>query len=181
MEDRADCVWSGEWPDRRRPMKRKCDKCDRPATMHLTDIVDGNKIERHLCEVCAANEGITVTAHVPIQQLLEEFVTHSQKARQLGELVCDQCHTSFLEFRQSGLLGCPHDYEVFAEALTPLLARAHEGGSQHVGKVPSRAGGDQQLQVRLLRLRSALGEAVQREDYRQAARIRDQIKELEES
>ena len=162
-------------------MKQKCDNCDRPATVYLTEIVEGNKIEKHLCEVCAAKEGIAVsTPHVPISQLLEDFITQTQQAKQLGELTCDHCGLSFLEFRQGGLLGCPHDYEAFSHALVPLLERAHEGASHHVGKVPTRAGGDERRQSELLRLRAGLKEAVLREEYERAARIRDELKKLEE-
>jgi len=55
-------------------MKFKCDKCSKPATIHLTEIIDGEKIEKHLCQDCAATEGITVKAEVPISQLLEDFI-----------------------------------------------------------------------------------------------------------
>ena len=61
----------------------------------------------------------------------------------------------------------------------PLLERVHEGASQHVGKVPSRAGTDERRPAALLRLRAALKDAVAEEDYERAARLRDQIKELE--
>ncbi|MFW6146617.1 MAG: UvrB/UvrC motif-containing protein [Planctomycetota bacterium] len=162
-------------------MKQKCDKCDRPATVHLTEIVEGEKTEKHLCEVCAASEGITVQPSIPISQLLEDFVMQSQQAKQLGDLVCDQCGMTFLEFRQHGLLGCSHDYEAFGEALEPLLARAQEGAVSHVGKVPSRAGGDEVRQNRLLQMRSDLQKAIRAEAYEEAARLRDQIQALEGS
>ncbi|NLF32843.1 MAG: hypothetical protein GX591_18390 [Planctomycetes bacterium] len=162
-------------------MKQKCDKCDRPATVHLTEIVDGQKTEKHLCEVCASAEGITVQPSIPISQLLEDFVMQSQQAKQLGDLTCDHCGMTFLEFRQHGLLGCSHDYEAFGEALEPLLARAQEGAVTHVGKVPSRAGGEEVRQNRLLQLRSRLQKAIRAEAYEEAARLRDQIQELEGS
>jgi protein arginine kinase activator len=135
-------------------------------------------MEKHLCEACAAKEGITVQANVGVSQMLEEFIMHTQQAKQLSELVCDQCGMSFLEFRHGGLLGCPHDYEVFAVALTPLMERAQEGASHHVGKVPRHAGGDEQRQGEMLRLRSELKEAIRREEYEEAAKIRDRIKEM---
>ncbi len=161
-------------------MKEKCDNCDRPATVHLTEIVNGEKLEKHLCDVCAANEGVTIQAP-SLNQMLEEFVTHSQQVKQLGEMVCEHCGMSFLEFRQNGLLGCPNDYNVFRSALVRLLERAHEGHDHHVGKVPATAGGDERRQNEMLRLRSALRDAVQREAYEHAAELRDRIKELEAS
>ena len=160
-------------------MKRKCDNCDRPATVHLTEIADGEKIEKHLCEVCATKEGITVQPDMGISQMLEDFIMHTQQAKQFSEMVCDQCGMSFLEFRHGGLLGCPHDYGAFGPALDTLLLRAHEGATHHIGKVPAHAGGDEHRQNELLRLRAKLKEAVGQEKYEQAAGIRDRIKELE--
>ena len=52
--------------------------------------------------------------------------------------VCPVCQITFLEFRNSGRLGCPYDYEVFRDELMPLLENIH-GETRHSGKVP-RAG-----------------------------------------
>ena len=50
-------------------MKGKCDNCGRPATVHLTEITNGQKLEKHLCEECAVAEGITIKANIPISKL----------------------------------------------------------------------------------------------------------------
>ena len=63
--------------------------------------------------------------------------------------------------------------------LVAVLQRVQQGATQHIGKVPHRAGSDQRLQNTLLRLRAELKEAVGREDYERAAGIRDQIKEFD--
>lgn len=162
-------------------MKYKCDKCSSPATVHLTEIIDGKKMEKHLCENCAASEGITIKANIPIGQLLEDFILSTTTGEDISELSCDVCGTTFAEFRNQGLLGCPHDYEAFAPALIPLLERAHEGASHHIGKIPHRAGSDQKKQTAILRLRAELKNAVVKEDYERAAALRDQIKEFERS
>ena len=162
-------------------MKIKCDKCDKPATVHLTEIIGGQKIEKHLCEDCAAGEGITVKANVPISQLLEDFILQTGPGEELASLACDVCGMTFGVFRQKGLLGCPHDYDAFEKALLPLLHRAQEGSTQHVGKVPHRAGSGQKKQNAILRLRAQLRDAVTAEDYERAASLRDQIKQVENS
>ncbi len=159
-------------------MKIKCDKCTKPATIHLTEIVEGQKTERHLCEDCAATEGITVKADVPISQLLEEFILQGS-SEQRSELACDVCGTTFQEFQEHALLGCPRDYDVFREPLTPILERSHEGATEHIGKVPSGADSDQKKQTELLRVRAELRSAVNAEDYERAAALRDQLKDLE--
>jgi protein arginine kinase activator len=99
----------------------------------------------------------------------------------LADLACDVCKITFGEFRQKGLLGCPHDYDAFERALLPLLHRAQDGTTQHVGKVPHRAGSSQKKQNAILRLRGQLKDAVASEDYERAAALRDQIKQLENS
>jgi protein arginine kinase activator len=161
-------------------MKLKCEKCDREATVHLTEVHGGEKIERHLCEQCAAEEGLTVKAQIPIPQLLEEMLGQASGKRH-ANLRCDVCGISFAEFRDSGLLGCPNDYEAFEDVLADLLERSHDGASHHVGKVPASAGESQRREGELLRLRGWLKEAVGREDYERAAEIRDRIRELETS
>ena len=157
----------------------KCDKCDKPATIHLTEIVDGHKSEKHLCEDCAGTEGITIKANLPLSQLLEDFVLQTSSGAEASDLSCDVCGLTFSEFRDHAVLGCPHDYNAFEDALVPLLERAQEGASQHVGKVPHRAGSDQKKQNSILRLRAQLKGAIAAEDYERAAALRDQIKELE--
>ena len=160
-------------------MKAKCDKCGKPATIHLTEIVGGDKLEKHLCEDCAAADGITVKANIPISQLLEDFVLQTSRAEETAGLKCDVCGMTFEDFRNQGLLGCPNDYDAFDKALSPLLERAQEGACQHLGKVPQRAGGDQTRHNTILRLRAELKLAIASEDYELAAGLRDQIKELE--
>lgn len=162
----------------------KCENCNKTATVHLTEIKGGKKYEKHLCEQCAAAaEGIPVKSHMPINELLTNFVmAHSGLPAKEQSLTCDQCGMTWAEFRQNGLLGCANDYNAFEKELTPLLARAHDGATHHVGKQPTRRGGSgvpMKRQVDLARLRKELQKAVEAEDYERAARLRDQIKEAE--
>ena len=120
-----------------------CQSCkQRKATVHLTEIKSGKKIEKHLCEQCAAqNEGLPVKSHMPINELLTNFVmAHSGLQKEQGT-TCEHCGITWAEFRQHGLFGCEHDYDLFEKDLTPLLQRAHESATHHTGKVPTRAGG----------------------------------------
>ena len=163
-------------------MKRKCDRCNRPATQHSVEICKGRKIEKHLCDYHAQEEGWAIKgAHTPINELLTNFVKlHSGTATQ-QELVCQTCGLTFADFRQNSLLGCPDCYNAYAEPLASLLERAHEGATHHIGKVPRRAGAGEQRQTHILRMRKKLDEAVAREDYELAARLRDEIRRLEEN
>lgn len=163
-------------------MKINCEKCkQREATVHLTEIVEGQKIEYHFCQECAHAEGVTIQAQLPLGKVLEGLALQSQAEKELAAIRCPVCGMSFLEFRQHQLLGCPNDYEAFDAVLTPLLARAHEGATAHVGKIPVNAAEAERRQSRLLRLRGELKQAVRAEDYERAAALRDDIKKLEES
>lgn len=165
-------------------MKRKCDKCDRSATHHSVEIVKGQKIEKHLCDLHATDEGMAAkSVHTPINELLTNFVKlHSgeSQARSESQLTCEGCGLTFAQFRESSMLGCPQCYQQFETPLSPLLERAHEGGTHHVGKVPHRAGTGEQRQAQLMRMRKQLDAAVAEEDYELAARLRDDIDRLEQ-
>ena len=93
---------------------------------------------------------------------------------------CDICGVKFVDFRNSGRLGCPHDYEVFRDELLPLLENIH-GETKHCGKTPRRLPQNKQMQSELIQLRKQLLQAVNKEAYEEAAKLRDQIRRLEES
>ena len=164
----------------------KCQKCDRPASFHITDLVEGKPKELHLCEECAQaflapNEEEAAEVLPAMAGLLAQHLAVGETADQLARLdqrVCPVCGISFLEFRKQGRLGCPHDYVFFAEELDPLLMNIHDQ-THHIGKAPKRqsSGADQQTQ--LIRLRREMKEAVAHEKYEQASELRDKIRDIE--
>lgn len=165
-------------------MHMPCQSCKKqPATVHLTEISpDGEKSERHFCEKCAVDEGYTSKAppNMPVNEILSGLVIQKAAIQQLADLTCSKCKLTFVEFRNGGLLGCACDYDAFEKALLPLIERAHEGASHHIGKVPHRLATPRPVETDLVRLRSELSQAVTDEQYEKAARIRDQIRTLEE-
>jgi protein arginine kinase activator len=151
-----------------------CQQCKKQtATVHLTDLVKGDKRERHLCEECAAKEGIAVKQHVSINDVLSTFLQSG--VQELAKLRCSECGTSFVEFRSQGVLGCPKDYEVFGDALASVIERAQDGETHHTGKKPGQHLKTNPVQEERLRLQRELREAIEREDYEQAAQIRDRL------
>jgi protein arginine kinase activator len=78
-----------------------------------------------------------------------------------------------------GLMGCANCYDLFKDHLDPLLRRVH-GSIAHTGKVPKRTGGRVRVRKEIEELRSKLQEAIKREAYEEAAKLRDEIKEKEE-
>lgn len=190
-------------------MAIECDICGNEATVHELRVVAGKKVEKHLCEKCARKQGIAAAPAVSVPELIEKYLqaatakpTEASHAR--ASSACTKCATTYLEFRQSGLLGCQDCYRAFEIQLGPLLERAHESGTHHVGKLPRRAltgaakttpgpvrglerrglesilGGPAELAGRLATLRKQLDEAVLAERFEHAASIRDQMRKLEQ-
>jgi len=160
----------------------KCDRCDNEATVHEVNIVAGKKTELHLCQSCALEMGLVVKPQAQIAELLAQMVktpAPSAKTTTRDTLRCESCGMTFAEIRKKGQLGCSQCYDTFAQQLTPLLERAHEGATHHLGKVPRRAGGCIDREAQLLRFRRQLQEAVNAEDYERAAQLRDRLHNME--
>jgi protein arginine kinase activator len=85
---------------------------------------------------------------------------------------------TFSDFKNSGLLGCGECYRYFQIGLEPLLKKVH-GSAAHTGKVPRRTGGKVRIRKEIQDLRRQLQQAIQKEDYEQAANLRDEIRHLE--
>jgi protein arginine kinase activator len=164
----------------------QCQICKQnTATIHLTEIVDGQRNESHLCETCAQKQGVAVKAQIPLNELLSSLLASQPESgttalsKSQSEQTCPHCGITFEKFRQSSLLGCPYDYEVFDKQLKPIIEKSHAGHTEHRGKIPSRVPTDERKQLDLLRLRQELEAALQNEDYETAAKLRDRIKELQ--
>ena len=52
----------------------KCDQCGQEATVHELRVVNGKKVERHLCEACARKQGIAVQPALSVPELLEKYI-----------------------------------------------------------------------------------------------------------
>lgn len=164
----------------------KCQNCEKPATFHITDLTGPELVELHLCAECAREHlqpssppGLPAPT---ISGVLEKQLALGQTAEELRELDarnCPMCGITFLEFRQSGRLGCPHDYEVFSAELEALLTNIH-GSDHHTGKRPLRPAANPAQATQTIRLRRELREAVEQEDYERASQLRDRIRRFEE-
>jgi protein arginine kinase activator len=160
----------------------KCQKCPKAATLHITEVLTDDQFEElHLCEECAHKylyepQQKTTAAKGSEAGQAEE----ADEASVLNQRECPVCGIKFVEFRNSGRLGCPHDYQEFRDELTPLLENIH-GETRHCGKTPRRLPQNKQTQSELVQLRKQLHQAVTKEAYEEAARIRDRIRQLEEN
>jgi len=163
----------------------KCQKCDKYATFHITELTGGKPTELHLCEEHAqqylsetsAQHGVTgeLAASLAEDVTLDKVVENLQD---VDQLVCPVCGITFFEFRNKGWLGCPFDYSCFGEQIEVLIENIH-GERQHVGKIPKRAGAKTDRRTELIKLRREMDEAITFEDYERAKTLRDKIREIE--
>ncbi len=150
-----------------------CDECGaNPAVIRLLTHVDGNLTERNLCAQCVARLGRRTRLNP--QALLSALMGANGRANALRCPACGMMYSDFLANRR---LGCPDCYQAFRKNLTPWLQGYH-GIARHRGGIPARAGAEARRICRLDALRRALSEAVDREDFEQAAELRDEIQTL---
>jgi len=157
----------------------KCQRCTKPATLHITEVLPSEKFEElHFCEDCAKKHLYPASGNTP--KPAGGKSSSDAASEDPGGKVCGACGIKFVEFRNSGRLGCPHDYDEFQEELVPLLESIH-GELKHNGKTPLRAPAGKDGRVELTKLRRKLQDAIHRESYEEAARLRDSIRGLEEN
>lgn len=167
------------YPHADRPIE--CGECKKPIAVRYTEIVDGVLVHTSMCADCPELQrrlhGISPAEHI-----------ENQTGVSAG-LACGTCGTTLEEVKRGHRLGCTECYNVFgdiiliemqaANRLSPRIATAKRSVSVHIGRAPGESLVIN-LSSRLLALNEALKETLNREDYEQAAWIRDQIKALTE-
>jgi protein arginine kinase activator len=186
-----------------------CELCNKhPATVHVTELTKGPPgsvkasgsgpgssgkgqpgkstpgplvKQKHLCEACAQSLELPhapVVLNKGVLDIWKLLRQSAEKARAEGSLTCPDCGMSLAEFRSKGRLGCPKDYEVFRAHLEPLLLRVHNA-KEHRGRIPGLDDAQRSRRRQLTDLRARLEAAVREEAYEDAARLRDEIQQLE--
>lgn len=159
-----------------------CDVCGKnPATVHLTEIVDEQMNELHLCEECARQKSIQMEQQFGLSDLLAglaEFEKPEDMDKEGTRLKCPSCKLTYADFKKIGRLGCGECYIAFKRHLSPLLKRIH-GASSHFGKSPVKVAPVTKKNIDLQELRNKLQKAIEEEAFEEAARLRDLIKDLE--
>ena len=149
-----------------------CSVCGATATVHLTQIVQGQITKVHLCEGCAEKGGAGDPAVFQLAGVLSQSDIPPT-------LACPACGMNDADFRKKGRLGCPTCWTALLPALDPLLGKI-QSGSHHLGRTPlGVVYSPEQAKMRLEAARREMVEAVQSEDYESAARLRDLIRNLE--
>ncbi|MDB6094076.1 MAG: UvrB/UvrC protein [Verrucomicrobia bacterium] len=153
----------------------KCDLCSKPATVHLTQIVNNKVHKVDLCEECAQAKGVTDPSGFSLADLLLKASLNPEPSA--AGVRCEQCGFTQNDFKKQGRFGCPACYNAFGAIVEPMLDTMHKG-TAHTGKVPQKALARKSLYDRLTKLELDLTEAIKSERYEDAARTRDEINQV---
>ncbi len=151
----------------------KCEHCEKPATVHVTHVANGKVVKTHLCEDCAAKLGVAQS----MGTLADTLLGPASPVRPTRALSCPTCGLSLRKFQKEGRLGCTDCYRVFAREIQGVLSSLHEA-SGHVGRIPKSQTKPPSPEAKLALLQERLSEAVRSEAFEDAARLRDEIREL---
>lgn len=173
-----------------------CENCNQhEASVKYTQIINGEKKQMFLCENCAREMGIdNFSFDMPINlsnffgDLLGEYEESqfTPKLLSANELKCKKCGMTYEEFQKTGKMGCAHCYDVFSSQLEPLLKRLH-GSTKYIGrKSNSKPEELKDLSKKeskveeLENLKGIIKKLIKEEKYEEAAKVRDEIKKLED-
>ena len=160
-----------------------CELCKQTqATVHLTEIVNEQMTELHLCEACANQKGAQVESHFGLSDMLSGLADFgkAQEPEEVSSKACPTCGMTYDDFRKVGRLGCADCYATFKRSLGSLLKRIH-GAPIHVGKSPLRLLKPSKVaKSELLDLKRRLERAIEGEEFEEAAKLRDQIRRAEQ-
>lgn len=159
----------------------KCESCQKKdATIHLTQVIDGNVKKLNLCQDCALDSGIDLNSPISITDVLLGLGAQPQSASPAAaefDLSCSRCQLTRAEFKKRARLGCSDCYHAFMGELSSLTKAMHHSG-QHVGKIPARQGNDARLAAQIAVLKKDIETAIAKEQYEEAANLRDKINAL---
>ncbi|NLM21789.1 MAG: DNA helicase UvrBC [Peptococcaceae bacterium] len=164
-----------------------CQNCQqRQASVHFTKIVNGQGVQMLLCQECAQKaQGFSFNFYPGMATHFLQALFGMNSLNQTGQTVslnnqakCPGCGRTFSQIQQAGRMGCSQCYDKFESLIEPLLRQIHGGGA-HVGKVPLRYAASIRNKQELRRLRSRLQELIQKEEFEEAAQVRDRIRDLE--
>ena len=142
----------------------------RPPKVFLTKVIGGKTFHAEVSKAAASPELLEGEGYA----LLEEGEDLGRVRRRIT-VECPVCGCSQERFEQTGRFGCPQCYQTFGGLVPGLLQRMHSG-LHHVGKIPAGQKTEEVAAARRSHLQEELDEAIEREDYEEAARLRDEIR-----
>jgi protein arginine kinase activator len=162
-----------------------CNICnENEATVHLTQMLEGEIKKMDMCESCAQKQGVDDPSGISLVDLLvglgptsTEPQPKTTTAPITGLSSCPKCGYTQADLKKTGRLGCSECYTTFEEGLDQMLRSMHKG-VRHNGKSPKGFRNTRELKAKTRKLEKELEKAIKDERYEDAAIIRDSIKAL---
>lgn len=161
-------------PDR--PLE--CSECRKPTKVLYTEIIDEKVTRTVMCADCP---------QLQVKLYGKGRGTTLSSSAAETSLACGNCGTTLDAIHMGHQLGCTTCYEVFSDLLVDLLFKESRVSKHlptpsrsqplHIGRVPGEVT-EISPTLKLIALNEALDETLIREDYEQAALLRDQIDAL---
>lgn len=178
-----------------------CQNCGKnEVTFRYTQVINGVKKEMNLCDTCAKELGLKdINFNMPISfssflsdffneyndNLLPSFIGTEEKK-------CNSCGTTFDNFVNTGEFGCSNCYDIFENRISSILKNL-QGANRHIGrgykeimpkadseeKTVKKVSNKEKKETKLEKLQKDLQKAIKDERYEDAAKIRDEIKKIE--
>lgn len=168
-----------------------CQNCKaKNATTHIKTIINGQLSELYLCSDCAKSKGygnVFFNFDDNFGSFLGGFLGGLATENQIER--CEHCGSSFADITANGKIGCAHCYQKFRAQLIPMIQRIH-GEASHKGKRPGGSAlriSDPNQQIMVAKTseieakKLKLKQAIESQNFEEAAVLRDEIKELEQN
>lgn len=158
-----------------------CNKCGKnKATIHITELVNDQMLEIHLCEKCSQEQEGKAKVVFPFDELfagMMQFTAQAQEMEKQMSIRCSGCQMSLHDLQKKGKVGCAVCYQTFAQFLMPLIQKV-QGTTQHFGKKPLLVDEKLNVQIEIRKLEEELQLQIQNEHFEEAAITRDKVKFL---
>jgi protein arginine kinase activator len=153
-----------------------CEGCKKPCTVFFTGIVNGETSKVSMCGDCPMAKSLLDPAQLGLLSQITGISPVPEAGNGTGER-CPVCGFRPADFKKQNRLGCPHCYEYLSDFIRELLPQA-QPAMEHHGKAPHHHEG-LLARTRLKAARTQLEEAVAKERFELAVKLRDEIRELE--
>jgi len=162
-----------------------CQRCHKNlATVRYAEVVDGKVSEQHMCAECMSRQqaevasGFELSGAAPSPRTRPVATAVSDTV--VTQRACRSCGIDLQDVLQSGRVGCSVCYDSFGDQLESILRGIHIS-LRHRGKAPNRDDARERMRADLQTKRALLRSALKVENYEEAARLRDEIRSIEEA
>ncbi|WP_250277782.1 UvrB/UvrC motif-containing protein [[Clostridium] colinum] len=154
-----------------------CEKCkNNNATIKYTQNINGLKVDYNLCDYCFNK---IKNNNNFIDNFFNSFFSSNIFADEYEKNYrCNVCGNTFEKLKNTGKVGCSNCYNVFRDKIDIMLNNIQEK-NVHIGKNPKNLETYKPSVDTIKLLKQKLNIAVEKENYEEAIKIRDKIKEIE--